>query len=599
MRIESVMRPFVMLWAVVAVVLAAGAEDVKDNFEQDALGTTPSEWGGSCAVSNNVGSYANNPPGAPISDVNHNQMLSIAGTAMRSYSGVSGDRVVDMLVMADEMPDEELPAGNGDEHIKFAFDTNGCANLYHKLSAEGIAQWSKLSNNVYTNGQWVRVSFGFDYANQRCQLKVDGSPVVSAYGYRTASGSDQPGSWYCLASNATALVSIDFMGCGGVDDVVNALASSYTPSTGGASKTNDVDFAWFDKNGIAWCDPTANNAENGYTLKEAFDTGTDPYSANKLYMTNAEYTASKLKLTFNGYGKTYKVETKTSPFTDGSAGVDAGGEFTSSNEVANTTTWEGDFPNANGITYYRVRNVSVATAETVNQFAIMKVSSTDTNTLLALPWKSLSADTNNPTAITAANVVMTNNLVNGDWLLYYDGGFKGWCLNNGVWVATATASDKPLGGLTVAAAANNAALERGQAIWLVRTTANNRDLSQPFYLYGQYQATVENTTVPAGGCLLANPNVTSSFVVSNVNIDNAATGDEIRIPNGDGLPKTIKKFSDGWKAKKISVTPVSGGPYEGGESSTTWSSANADLTVPAGQGFMYIRTGNTAPTVKW
>ena len=596
---ENFKRTLALAWGASAVALTAHAVNVTDTFEGDALGSTPEPWSGYCYVSNNVGSYAKDPPGCPVQG-DHTKMLSVEGSAERSYSE-SGNRVVELLVMADELPDEELPEASGDEQLKLAFDTTGCINLYHKPSAEAAARWSKLSDTVYPKGTWVRLSFLFDYTHHLCQLKIDGSPCVSSCGFRSASNLTAPGSWYYMATtSASSLAKIDFVGCGGVDDVVNADMASYTPSTGDTTATNGVDYAWFDKNGIAWSDPDATQAPggSGYTLKQSFDAGTDPFSSDKLYVSDAGYTASQLVLKFNGCGRAYRVEKSSAPFVDNTSATDAGGTFTS-NVLENTTTWTGEFPSAN-LTYYRVRNSSAVTAETVNQFAIMKISSSSANTLVALPWRSLSSDIGSPTPITAANVVMTNNLVNGGWLLYYDGGFKGWCLTDGVW--TPTASVDVSGVKNVTAAAENAQLARGQAIWLVRTTEHGRNLNQPFYLYGQYDAASGSTQVPAGGSLLANPDVKSSFVVSSEKISNAAANDEIRVPDtAGGLPRVIKKFDDGWKVKTITNQSVpDGGPYGGGASETTWS-ASGNLTVPAGQGFMYIRSSSegTAPTVNW
>ena len=611
MKHYNVMPTLTVLGVALLVVGALKAEDVSESFEGDTLGQRPvnDKWSGNCAVSNNVGSYSLATPGTPISG-DHVKMLSIEGGATRSYTGAeSGDRVIDLLVMADEMPDEDLPDGSGDEQIKFAFDTNGCINLYHKLAdGSASAQWSKLSDKVYSNGTWVRVSFGFDYANHRCQLKVDGSPLVSSVGYRAASGTEQPGSWYCLASNATALAAIDFVGCGGVDDVVNASSATYTASTGETTATNGVDYAWFDKNGMAWCDPVTTDAPggSGYTVREAFDTGIDPYSANKLYITNVSYTSTQMVLTFNGCGKTYRVEWSNSPV---GAGEEVTGTFISNIED-NVTTWTGSLPGGSGVTYYRVVNTSASTAETINRFAIERIYSTNVNTLVSLPWRSLGPSTNSPMPVTAANVVMTNNLVNGDYLLYYDAnagkpGYKGWCLANGVWTPVSQAT---VNGLSVTEPAENVVLERGQAIWVIRG-GGNRDLTDSyFYLYGQYDSSPVETLVPTNGALLANPVGIGTggdiFTVSDEKISNAAIGDEIRVPLGDNeLPKVIRKFSDGWKTKVPYTSTIQGPP--GADSivvgSNNWEAVN--LNVPAGQGFMYIRKSKSstdpAPTVNW
>ena len=311
-------------------------------------------------------------------------------------------------------------------------------------------------------------------------------------------------------------------------------------------------------------------------------------------MTNAAYTTSTLTLTFNGCGQTYVMEKSAPPFVDGTAGTSAGGTFTS-NAVANTTTWTGNFP-TDALTYYRVRSSAATTAETVNQFAIMKITSSSANTLVALPWKSLSANVANPAAITAANVVMNNNLVNGDWLLYYDGGYKGWCLTNGAWVPTATVGDATVGGVTVAEAPANAELARGQAIWLVRTTANNRDLSQPFYLYGQYQAELGSTSVSAGGSLLASPNMGAAFTISSSTVA-GVDGDVIEVPAStpNAMPIRYENRKGTWGHVVETTTTIGGRPV----TTQTWTT-DEGMTVPAGQGFRYVTgSGSGTRSVQW
>ena len=284
-----------------AFVAAGAVTNTFDTTEGTTLGACPAGWTGYCAVSNQVGSYAKTPPGNPVVDAAHDRVLWVEGSAARDYSE-SGNRVVDLLVMAEELPDEELPTADGDEQIKFAFDTNGCVNHYHKLASDSTsAQWSVVSSNAIPAGTWVRTSFTFDYTRSLCQLKLDGSPCVSQYGYRSADNPTHPGSWYYMASNAVTLAAIDFVGCGGVDDVINAAKDAYTPAHSGATKTNGVDYAWFDKYGLEWSDGSeVAPGGSGYTLKESFQAGTDPFSENKLYVTNASCLADNLVLTING-----------------------------------------------------------------------------------------------------------------------------------------------------------------------------------------------------------------------------------------------------------------------------------------------------------
>jgi hypothetical protein len=226
----------------------------------------------------------------------------------------------------------------------------------------------------------------------------------------------------------------------------------------------------------------------------------------------------------------------------------------------------------------------------------MKVVSTNANTLVALPWRALGANTNSPASVTVANVVMSKNLVDGDYLLYYNGGYKGWVLSSGSWTAVSAVTTN---GTLVVAPPEAVSLERGQAIWIVRTTANNRNLNDPFYLYGQYDANSVSTVVPAGGALLANPKQ-GSFDVSS-KISDAANGDEIRVPLSDNAMPKVIKYDGGWKEKVVDTQTIPGPPGAGSitTGSTSWKAV--DYSIPEGQGFMYIRKSSegTAPTVNW
>ena len=215
---------------------------------------------------------------------------------------------------------------------------------------------------------------------------------------------------------------------------------------------------------------------------------------------------------------------------------------------------------------------------------------------MSLPWRALGANTASPASVTVANVVMPKNLADGDYLLYYNGGYKGWVFSSGSWTPVNAVTTN---GTWVVAPPSAVSLERGQAIWIVRTTANNRDLNEPFYLYGQYDANSVQTSVPASGALLANPKQ-GAFDLSSGKISNPATGDEIRVPLSDNqMPKVIK-YDGGWKEKvadTATITGPSGAPITTG--SNRWEAV--DYAIPEGQGFMYIRktSTGTAPTVNW
>ena len=246
--------------ALASCVLATGAlyaDPISHTFE------SANPWtGGSLFATNYVLTTAGAVAGYPLPSENHTQVLSIEGNA--SYApadavGSAGKPLVDMMVQT-ARPDDELgfPSSEttGDIQIAVAVDSNGCFNAYCQ-NKSGTIGWYKLSNTVYDQTGWARVSFLFDYTvtPKRCQIRIDGQPVMSAYGYLTAdaaAGDDGVnGAWYTLANSGDGVTSMKVIGCTAIDDVLMDSTSTSYAITANAAVGN-VPCAWYDNYGIAW-----------------------------------------------------------------------------------------------------------------------------------------------------------------------------------------------------------------------------------------------------------------------------------------------------------------------------------------------------------
>ena len=162
----------------------------------------------------------------------------------------------------------------------------------------------------------------------------------------------------------------------------------------------------------------------------------------------------------------------------------------------------------------------------------LAVSSNAKNTIVAVAFKELSPDEGQE--ITAAHLVSTKNLKDGDTLHVYqkgDGSYKIWTVADGQWVSPAAkfslgadgnaTSEPGTDPLTVPAGF-------GTGFWLIRS-----DVSKPFYIYGA-AVDVASTEATAGAVnLMGNP-LRKSAVAT---IDGAVAGDTIQIPTSTGLPK--------------------------------------------------------------
>ena len=156
---------------------------------------------------------------------------------------------------------------------------------------------------------------------------------------------------------------------------------------------------------------------------------------------------------------------------------------------------------------------AAATTQSSNTFGLLRVDSTQKQTIVCVPWVGSSANATDQ-KIPVTDIVKTANLTVGDELYWYDpsaGSYKSWHLVAGasgaapVWEATPTISEN---GAESGTPAVGTALARGEAFILIR-----QNPAVPFYLLGQVansSGNVENTLVAGAYSLLAPPIATSA-----------------------------------------------------------------------------------------
>lgn len=227
---------------------------------------------------------------------------------------------------------------------------------------------------------------------------------------------------------------------------------------------------------------------------------------------------------------------------------------------------------------------------------VMRVSSTNMNTVTAVPWYSMSVDTETLTNIAANDVVNQNGISADDMILAYkaaSGKFNAWS-NGGEsgWKALATVTTNGVDVID----ADDAQFPRGNAFWLVRSNPSTKY----YYLIGRYTGDnyeVElagGTAENPGNTLVANPTTEDVGLNDLVFVDASGAettpGDKdlITIQDAAGVQTTyyrsgakwgckmLKKF--GKRTKQVFV--------EGG-------------TIPAGTGFWYSRASAEPLKIKF
>ena len=262
-------------------VLASGALYATPTYSETF--ESGNKWSAGTPTGSNYTFNAN--AGLPISGSalpSGNKVLVVEGAASYTHgSALASKPMVDMMVQT-ARPDDELgfpsSENTSDIQIAVAVDSNGKFNAYCK-NKSGTVGWYKLSDTVYDATGWARVSFLFDYtvSPKRCQIRIDGQPVMSANGYLTADATDgeAAGAWYTLANDVSGVSSMKVIGCTAIDEVVlDSTSDSY--ALAGGSDASGVPYSWYDAYGIAWT-PTASYDNSGMSVAAKHDACLSPF----------------------------------------------------------------------------------------------------------------------------------------------------------------------------------------------------------------------------------------------------------------------------------------------------------------------------------
>ena len=236
-----------------------------------------------------------------------------------------------------------------------------------------------------------------------------------------------------------------------------------------------------------------------------------------------------------------------------------------------------------------------------NMVGVLKVASTLTNTVTAVPWVALAGDPTVPTNMAAEASLHVANLSAGDQLLAYDAAqrvYYGWTRTAaGSWEPQTTVTERD--GVALAAKPEDFRLARGSAFWVVRGTPRDGDAAQaakPYFLYGQHLAGTYEQTLSGGSqenpasSLCANPTPNSVDLNALQFTGSVGNNDTIAL-NADGATSTVyvrNKANTGWGRYKKS--------FVNGYIKSVFVT---DGTIPPGTGFWYVRRAEGDLKLTW
>lgn len=277
-----------------------------DSFERIALETEARDiagWSGDAWVAAHTNYPHKTPPGYPLSRETHDQVLEVDGNVTRTYdTSIVGGVILDTMIRA-TLPTPDTPvADNTDCFIAFHFDEQGHPMLQHgDRNGNAIRARARsgvggndpvrtvLSDNIYTNGQWLRLTIKVDGrpSGTWCHVSIDGFACVTSGGaYQPGSNPQMDGAWYRALSTNEVISAIELKGTGAVDDVTLFTATANDPNSEfpefkvtdeNGDRLPDADFyEWLNENGLP-LDPNADVDGDTFSSLKEYLKDTDPW----------------------------------------------------------------------------------------------------------------------------------------------------------------------------------------------------------------------------------------------------------------------------------------------------------------------------------
>ncbi len=312
----SVAEDSVLTWDVSDVAVAATPIDDAESFEAYATGaqTAYGEVGGWTGAGEIIAADYTppNPPGFPMPKDAHTKVLEVDDLAVRSFAcTTNGNDRLDLMVAVVRRSADESPVEVKDgDKVVIICDTDGRLKLRCR-NADGEAGWTTLSDTVYKNGDWVRLSVSLDSTTKPGEtyalVRINGTACFTDFGVRSPLDSTAGGAWHrTLETSADGkIAALELRGAVKVDDVIKTTEEFETELSAETTQIDGVSVAWLKAQGLGLNPqkpiPAPKLRSLGYLLADAYDAGLDPAADEPFAVTGIRILDDgRLELSFNG-----------------------------------------------------------------------------------------------------------------------------------------------------------------------------------------------------------------------------------------------------------------------------------------------------------
>ena len=292
--------------------VAATPIDDAESFESYAVGSQVGNgevggWTGEAEVI--AAEYTPpNPPGFPMPK----DALEVEDAAVRNFScTTNGNDRLDMMIAVVRRSADEAPVEVKDgEKVVIICDEDGKLKLLCR-DANGEDVWATLSDIVYKNGDWVRLSVSLDSTTKPGEtyalVRVNGEACMTDFGVRSPLDTSNRGAWHRALGNSEdgKIAVLDLRGSVKVDDVIKTTEEFETELSAETTQIDGVSVAWLKAQGLGLNPqkpiPAPKLRSLGYLLADAYDAGLDPADDEPFAITGIRVLDDgRLELSFNG-----------------------------------------------------------------------------------------------------------------------------------------------------------------------------------------------------------------------------------------------------------------------------------------------------------
>ncbi len=295
---------------------AATPIDDAESFERYATGAQADRgevggWTGAGEIVSAV--YAPpNPPGFPMPKDPHTRVLEVDDSAVRSFScTTNGNDRLDMMIAVVRCYGDEAPVEVKEgEKVVIICDADGKLKLLCR-DADGAVVWATLSDTVYRNGDWVRLSVSLDSTTKPGEtyalVRINGEACMTDFGVRSPLVSSAGGAWHRTLEPSVGgkIAALDLHGAVKVDDVIKTTEEFETEFSPATTHVDGVPVGWLRSKRMGLDPqkpiPAPKLRSLGYLLADAYDAGLDPSMDEPFAITGIRILDDgRLEISFNG-----------------------------------------------------------------------------------------------------------------------------------------------------------------------------------------------------------------------------------------------------------------------------------------------------------